>query len=88
MRQLYPQFGDAVRFAKIGDSLYCRFIFVTVKTETTVRDAPFRRHMGSLEYQQAGRTHGKLAVVHEMPVVCRTVFSHVLTHGRDSNAVG
>ena len=32
--------------------------------------------------------HGKLAEMHEMPVVGRTVLGHVLAHGRDDNAIG
>jgi hypothetical protein len=45
-----------------------RLVVVAVQARATVRDAPFARHVGLLDHEQARAGAGHAAQVREMPV--------------------
>ena len=87
MRELNAQPGNTVGPAEFHDPPDRRFVGITVQAQTAVRNAPLRRHVRCLENKQAAGTHRKLTVVHQVPVVGRTIVGHVLAHGRDGDPV-
>src|SRR5262245_51391626 len=63
-------------------------VFVRIKPETAVRDAPPPLNGSGLHCDHAGTADGKLHQVLEMPVGRAAVACRILTHGRHDDAVG
>jgi len=49
--------------------------------------APFGRNGRGLDHDQGGPTHGTAPQVNHVPVRGQTVFTGILSHGRDENPV-
>ena len=72
---------------EVHDAFPRGHVGVRVEAGAAWRDAPVRCHVRHLGDHEARSTDGAAAQVHEMPVVRDAVLSHVLTHGRDGDAV-
>ncbi len=50
-------------------------------------DAALGRYRGGLGKYQAGPAHGAAPQVHEVPVVCESIYAGVFAHRRDRDTV-
>ena len=88
VRKLYAEFGNTERPAEINYPFQSSLIIIAVETQAAVRYPALRCHVCGFKDQQRAGAHGKLPVMHQVPVVRRTVVGHVLAHRRYHNAVG